>query len=154
MGEAEFDERLQVQRVIPALPAQDPLQGEIRWERWERALRLTICLADGTQADMDCDACGYTGDLRTARGMTFWTPEPSWERIAKGTETRSGRSRWQKRQRKPYWVYTHWAQRCVWCGEMYAWRRTAPDGSHEWAEIFHRPPDVERARPPEEGMLF
>lgn len=143
-------------RIIPALPMEDPLLGEIRWDAWERALNLTICLSGGTQAETDCETCGWP-KLRNARGKTFWTPEPTYERVARSTQTRDGRSKWVKVQRKPYWVYTHWAVFCPACDEMYAWRRAEPGragGEDVWVEIFHHPPTTERALPPAEGTLF
>lgn len=141
-------------RIIPALPMEDPVLGEIRWDRWERALDLFICLAGGGQADTDCETCAWP-TLRNAKGKTLYTPRPTWERVARSTQTRDGRSKWVKVQRKAYWCYTHWAQFCPRCDEMFAWRRVGPDGEREeWTEIFHHPPTTERALPPAEGTLF
>jgi hypothetical protein len=147
--EAEDEER----RIIPALPMEDPLLGEIRWDRWERALELTICLSNGTQAETDCETCAWPR-LRTTQGKTLWAPEPTWERVARSTQTSNGRSKWVKRQRKPYWVYTHHAVRCPRCDEMFAWRRVSAKGEPSWVEVFHHPPVTERALPPAEGTLF
>lgn len=152
MGEAELDPD-GIRRIIPALPPEDPVQGEIRWDRWERALKLTICLSNGTQAETDCETCGYA-ELRTARGKTLYVPEPTFVRVAKSTQTRDGRSKWQRRVPKPYWVYTHWAVRCPACGEMFAWRRVGPDGQEAWEQIFYHPFEVAKKSPPTEGMLF
>ncbi|MFF9265804.1 hypothetical protein [Streptomyces longwoodensis] len=147
------DPELEPRRIIPALPMEDPLLGEIRWDRWERALRLTICLSSGGQADTDCETCGWP-ELRTTQGKTLHTPEPSYVRVARSTQTRDGRSKWAKTQHRTYWAYTHWAVFCPRCDEMFAWRRVSPQGEQDWAEIFHHPPTTERMLPPEEGTLF
>jgi len=140
-------------RIIPALPMEDPALGEIRWGRWERALPAFICLVGGGQADTDCETCAWP-TLRNARGMTFYTPEPTWERVVRSTQTKDGRSKWVKVQRKAYWAYTHWAQYCPRCDEMFAWRRVSPEDEDDWTEIFHHPPTTQRAVPPAEGTLF
>jgi predicted RNA-binding Zn-ribbon protein involved in translation (DUF1610 family) len=134
-------------KILPALPDSDPLMGEIRWDRWEKAMILT-------HAPSDCDTCGFAGPLRTAMGKTLYAPEPSYVRIARSTETKDGRSKWQKREPKPYWCYTHWAQLCPACDEMTAWRRVGPDGAEDWTEIAHRPHTVAKKSPPGQGMLF
>lgn len=141
-------------RIIPALPDSDPVMGAIRWDRWEKALNLTICLRGGSQADMDCETCAFPGPLRTTQGKTFYTPESTLERVARSTQTKDGRSRWKRVQREPYWCYTHWAQFCPACDEMFAWRRIGPDGGQEWTEILYHPYTVAKKAPPEEGMLF
>jgi hypothetical protein len=147
-------EELGPRRIIPALPVEDPLLGEIRWDdRWTRALTLTICLSNGSQAETDCETCAWPR-LRNISGKTLYTPEPTWERVARSTQTRDGRSRWVRVQRKPYWVYTHWARFCPRCDEMAAWRRVAAGGEEGWTEIFHHPPTTERALPPADGTLF
>ncbi|MFC4328385.1 hypothetical protein ACFPC0_11155 [Streptomyces andamanensis] len=152
MGAQELDPD-GIRRIIPALPEADPVMGEIRWDAWERALRLTICLSNGTQASTDCETCAYE-ELRTARGKTFYTPEPSYVRVASSTQTRDGRSKWQKQRHKAYWAYTHWAQRCPACGEMFAWRRIGPHGGPSGEQIFYHPYEVAKKSPPTEGMLF
>lgn len=153
-GALEPDEfELGPRRIIPALPEEDPVLGEIRWGRWERQLNLTICLSDGTQAETDCETCAFP-NLRTNRGKTLYRPEPTWVRVARSTQTRDGRSKWVKVERKAYWVYTHHARFCPRCDEMFAWRRAGPQGDDDWAEIFHHPPTTERALPPADGTLF
>lgn len=149
MREPEETER----RIIPALPTEDPLLGEIRWDRWERALELFICLTSGTQAETDCETCAWPR-LRNAKGKTLHQPEPTWERVARSTQTKDGRSKWVKVQRKAYWAYSHWAQYCPRCDEMFAWRRVTPQGGQDWVEIFHHPPVTERAVPPADDVLF
>lgn len=143
-------------RIIPALPDRDPLLGDIRWDPWERALSLTICLSDGTQAQLDCDICSFSGPLRTAKGMTLYAPKPSWRRVARSTETRSGRSTWVKQQGKAYWAYTHWAQRCPECDEMEVWRSVEAGDEGKWTLIhrFSQATGGGRKPPPQEEVLF
>lgn len=148
----EEEAELGPRRIIPALPMEDPLLGEIRWGRWERALNLFICTKTGL-AETDCETCAWPR-LRNASGKTLYTPEPTWERVARSTQTKDGRSKWVKVQRKAYWCYTHWAQFCPRCDEMFAWRRVGVKGEDAWVEIFHHPPTAERALPPADGTLF
>lgn len=108
--EVEIGER----RVLPALPGQDPELGEIRWDRWERALVLT-------HIDPSCGTCGYAGPLAVAKGRTWYTPEPSWVRVRRSSWERGERSKWAKAQHRSYWCYTHWATRCQACDEMVVW---------------------------------
>lgn len=134
-------------RAVPALPEADPLMGEIRWDRWEKALALT-------HVPDDCETCGFTGPLRTVNGKTLYTPKPSYVRVAKSTQTKDGRSRWQQRVHGAYWAYTHWARFCPACDEMAAYRRVGPDGKKDWTEIFYHPHRVTKNVPPQTETLF
>lgn len=126
-------------RILPALPATDAQAGTIRWDRWEPALLIT-------HVDPSCSTCAFPGPLSTARGMTWYVPEPAWARVERSHP--GSRSRWVRVQGKPYWCYTHWAVRCPRCDETTVWRMNG------WEEIHHQPPTTERALPPADDVLF
>ncbi|WP_370132562.1 hypothetical protein [Streptacidiphilus sp. EB103A] len=128
-----------VRRVLPALPSHDEVAGELRWGRWEPALLVS-------HLDPRCLTCAYPGPLSTALGQSWYTPEPTHQRVERSSRDRP--SKWVRVQRAPYWVSSHWAVRCPQCDETYVWRRA------DWVEIFHQPPTTERALPPTEDVLF
>ncbi|HEY9015595.1 MAG TPA: hypothetical protein VIM84_11095 [Gemmatimonadales bacterium] len=103
-------------RVLPALPATDVELGEIRWERWTRAPRIT-------HFDQSCGSCAYPGPLAYARGQVWYTPEPSMVRVARSRMENGRRvpSRWVRTQHRSYWAYALQAVRCQACDEMTVW---------------------------------
>lgn len=119
---------------VPALPAADPEHGEIRWDRWERALLIS-------HIDPSCVTCGNPGPLAVARGRTWYTPPPTMTRVQRSSRHNARPSRWVPVHHQPYWCYTHWALRCQQCDETTVWRMG------DWEEIAYRPPRTERAAP-------
>ena len=115
-------------RILPALPGRDG-EAEIRWERWQPALPLS-------HIEQRCDTCGYLVALSTCKGLTWFTPEPSWERVERSHPGK--RSRWVKVERRSYWCRTHWAVRCPACDETTVYRMS------DWAEIAYAAPSVQR----------
>lgn len=102
-------------RVLPALPETDADLGEIRWERWERALQLS-------HIDPSCHTCGYEGPLATARGMTLHQDRPRRTLLRRSAIAQGRRPMWGPVfTPQPRWVYTHWASRCQACDEMTVW---------------------------------
>jgi len=136
-------------RIIPALPDADPVLGEIRWDRWEEALCLT-------HVDGSCVTCAFPGPLRVARGMTWYTPEPTYVRVRRSSRRDGRASKWVKARHEPYWCYTHWASRCPACDEMFVYRMYGGAGREkEWVEIAYHPYTTERAVPPtDDDVLF
>lgn len=102
-------------RVLPALPGEDPELGEIRWDRWERALRLT-------HFDPSCETCGYEGPLAVNKGMTLHDRAPYRKLLRPSKIAQGQRPQWGPVIRpEPGWVYSHWANRCQACDEMTVW---------------------------------
>lgn len=110
-SEVELGER----RVLPALPGTDADLGEIRWNRWERALVLT-------HIDPSCGSCGYAGPLAHTLGMTL-SPGRPYRRLLKPSKIAQGqRPVWGPLLTpEPRWVFTHSATRCQVCDEMAVW---------------------------------
>lgn len=110
-AQVEIGER----RVLPALPDQDVDLGEIRWDRWQRALVLT-------HIDPSCETCGYAGPLACAKGMTLHQDPPRRKLLQRSKITEGRRAvAGPLVTPKPRWVYTHWASRCQACDEMVVW---------------------------------
>lgn len=102
-------------RILPALPERDQDLGEIRWDRWERALPLT-------HIDPSCETCGYAGPLACAKGMTLHQDPPRRKLLQKSKIAEGKRPVWGPLYTPPpRWVYTHWASRCQACDEMVVW---------------------------------
>lgn len=115
-GDAQAWDEVEVgeRRILPALPDTDPELGEIRWDRWEKALVFT-------HIDPSCETCGYGGPLAVSRGKTWYVPEPTWQRVKRSSWERGERSKWARVEHRSYWCYTHWASRCQVCDEMVVW---------------------------------
>lgn len=110
-SEVEIGQR----RVLPALPGVDEDLGEIRWNRWERALVLT-------HFDPSCETCGYPGPLAHVLGMTLHQ-DPPRRKLLKPSKIATGqRPVWGAAVTPaPRWVYSHSAMRCQQCDEMAVW---------------------------------
>jgi hypothetical protein len=174
-AEVELGER----RVLPALPGSDADLGEIRWERWERALVVT-------HIDPGCGTCGYGGPLACAQGMTLHQDPPRRRLLQRSRVSEGKRPVWGPVVTSaPRWVRTHWASRCQACDEMTVWcvsgvrprceecGRVSPDGlkgrlaqcpgclrecrhlvpgrGWTWCEIAYHPPRVEATPVPSGG---
>lgn len=102
-------------RVLPALPDTDADQGEIRWNRWERALVLT-------HIDPSCESCGYAGPLAHTLGMTLHQDPPRRKLLKRSNIAKGQRPVWGPPSTPaPRWVFTHSATRCQACDEMIVW---------------------------------
>lgn len=110
-AQVEIGER----RVLPALPDADADLGEIRWNRWERALLLT-------HIDPSCETCGYAGPLAHVLGMTLHQDRPRRTLLERSKIAEGRRPVWGPALTPaPRWVYTHSASRCQACDEMTVW---------------------------------
>lgn len=110
-SQVELGER----RVLPALPVADEDLGEIRWQRWERALLLS-------HFDPSCETCGYAGPLACATGMTLHQDKPRRTLLKPSKIAEGQRPVWGAAVTpEPRWIYTHWATRCQACDEMTVW---------------------------------
>lgn len=145
------------QRAIPALPGNDPVHGEIRWDRWEPGT-ASLC----PSLPSGCDTCGDAGPGSTALGKTRQTVRG--RRITVRSAVLEGR----RPQSEPVppeaaWLITHYTTRCTGCDEMFVYRLGSADPSGEFTELtaFYNPPATIRRKArgkakeaPQEEALF